>query len=109
MLDEMRGMVTSVLSHLEIRRQDPAESLAPREREQELHEGREDPALAQERESQQPQAAVAQGAAAAPVMSRQAADTLDPERPETWGRVSRNAPCPCGSGSKYKHCHGKVS
>ncbi|WP_455373878.1 preprotein translocase subunit SecA [Limibacillus halophilus] len=109
MLDEMRSMVTSVLSHLEIRRQDPAESLAPREREQEMHEGREDPALAQEPEPQQAAAGMAgAAAAAAPVMSRQAADTLDPERPETWGRVSRNAPCPCGSGSKYKHCHGKL-
>lgn len=25
-----------------------------------------------------------------------------------WGRVSRNAPCPCGSGKKYKYCHGKL-
>lgn len=25
---------------------------------------------------------------------------------ETWGRVARNEPCPCGSGKKYKHCHG---
>ncbi|MEM1409422.1 MAG: preprotein translocase subunit SecA [Pseudomonadota bacterium] len=29
--------------------------------------------------------------------------------PSTWGRVSRNAPCPCGSGKKYKHCHGRPS
>ena len=29
------------------------------------------------------------------------------EDPADWvGQVSRNAPCPCGSGSKYKHCHG---
>ena len=29
--------------------------------------------------------------------------------PATWaGQVSRNAPCPCGSGRKYKHCHGAV-
>jgi len=26
----------------------------------------------------------------------------------TWGNVSRNAPCPCGSGKRYKHCHGKT-
>jgi preprotein translocase subunit SecA len=26
--------------------------------------------------------------------------------PSTWGKVSRNAPCPCGSGKKYKQCHG---
>ena len=31
------------------------------------------------------------------------------EDPADWaGRVSRNEPCPCGSGSKYKHCHGAV-
>ncbi len=28
--------------------------------------------------------------------------------PNTWGRVSRNDPCPCGSGKKYKHCHGRI-
>jgi preprotein translocase subunit SecA len=31
---------------------------------------------------------------------------MDASKPETWGRVSRNAACPCGSGKKYKHCHG---
>ena len=32
------------------------------------------------------------------------------ENPEHWeGRVNRNAPCPCGSGRKYKHCHGAVT
>ncbi len=28
--------------------------------------------------------------------------------PDSWGRVGRNEACPCGSGKKYKHCHGKV-
>jgi preprotein translocase subunit SecA len=32
---------------------------------------------------------------------------IDKSDPATWGKVSRNAPCPCGSGKKYKHCHGK--
>ena len=32
------------------------------------------------------------------------------EDPANWeGRVNRNAPCPCGSGRKYKHCHGAVT
>ena len=35
--------------------------------------------------------------------------TIDPKDPNTWGKVSRNDPCPCGSGLKYKHCHGKVA
>jgi preprotein translocase subunit SecA len=35
------------------------------------------------------------------------AETRDPNDPSTWGRVGRNEPCPCGSGKKYKHCHGR--
>jgi hypothetical protein len=33
---------------------------------------------------------------------------VNPNDPSTWGKVSRNAPCPCGSGKKFKHCHGRV-
>lgn len=33
----------------------------------------------------------------------------DPAAPETWGKVGRNEPCPCGSGKKYKHCHGTLA
>jgi len=45
--------------------------------------------------------------ARAPQQSRKTSSEADPKDPATWGRVSRNAPCPCGSGKKYKHCHGK--
>jgi preprotein translocase subunit SecA len=31
---------------------------------------------------------------------------IDPKDPSSWGQVSRNDACPCGSGKKYKHCHG---
>jgi preprotein translocase subunit SecA len=34
---------------------------------------------------------------------------VDPNDPATWGKISRNALCPCGSGKKFKHCHGDVS
>jgi preprotein translocase subunit SecA len=43
----------------------------------------------------------------APLQTRRAAASLDPKNPSTWGKVARNAPCPCGSGRKYKHCHGR--
>ena len=33
----------------------------------------------------------------------------NPADPSTWGKVQRNALCPCGSGKKYKHCHGAYS
>ncbi|MGN6766372.1 MAG: preprotein translocase subunit SecA [Rhizobiaceae bacterium] len=34
------------------------------------------------------------------------AEKRDPKNPASWGKVGRNEPCPCGSGKKYKHCHG---
>jgi preprotein translocase subunit SecA len=33
----------------------------------------------------------------------------DPNDPLSWGKIGRNEPCPCGSGKKYKHCHGALN
>ncbi len=33
----------------------------------------------------------------------------DPRNPASWGKIGRNEDCPCGSGKKYKHCHGKYA
>jgi preprotein translocase subunit SecA len=35
------------------------------------------------------------------------AEGVDPADTATWARTPRNVPCPCGSGKKFKHCHGK--
>jgi preprotein translocase subunit SecA len=32
----------------------------------------------------------------------------DPNNPATWGKIGRNESCPCGSGKKFKHCHGAL-
>ena len=37
------------------------------------------------------------------------AEAVDPDDPATWRATPRNAPCPCGSGKKYKHCHGRLA
>jgi preprotein translocase subunit SecA len=37
------------------------------------------------------------------------AEQRDPNNPASWGKVGRNEDCPCGSGKKYKHCHGKYA
>jgi preprotein translocase subunit SecA len=37
------------------------------------------------------------------------AEAVDPNDPATWHNAARNGQCPCGSGKKYKHCHGKLS
>ncbi|MEM7776677.1 MAG: preprotein translocase subunit SecA [Pseudomonadota bacterium] len=44
-----------------------------------------------------------------PVRTRVAATSRDPSNPATWGKVARNELCPCGSGKKYKHCHGRLA
>ncbi len=36
------------------------------------------------------------------------AEAIDPADPATWRATPRNATCPCGSGRKYKHCHGRL-
>ena len=47
-------------------------------------------------------------AAAAAQAAQTAAAMINPDDPATWTNVTRNAPCPCGSGKKYKYCHGKA-
>ncbi|MEM8693287.1 MAG: preprotein translocase subunit SecA [Pseudomonadota bacterium] len=34
---------------------------------------------------------------------------FDEADPATWGNPGRNEPCPCGSGKKFKHCHGRFA
>jgi preprotein translocase subunit SecA len=44
----------------------------------------------------------------APMAAAAPAEPRDPLNPATWGKVGRNESCPCGSGKKYKHCHGAL-
>lgn len=97
LLEQLRTSVTEYLAHLQVRAEptpdagggyDPAR----------MTETRTDPALG----GGQP------AGDGAPVHSRSAAQKIDSNNPETWGKVQRNAACPCGTGKKYKHCHGKV-
>jgi preprotein translocase subunit SecA len=37
------------------------------------------------------------------------AASRDPKNPSSWGKIGRNEDCPCGSGKKYKHCHGRYA
>ena len=115
MLEHLRERVTLVLCHIELRVA-PTEEMMFQQPAQKMTETREDPALRlSAREAAVAEAAPAEAPAsgpppalAFPIRWRQAASTVDPDDPATWGRVSRNAPCPCASGKKYKHCHGRV-
>ncbi|MHA1151626.1 MAG: preprotein translocase subunit SecA [Alphaproteobacteria bacterium] len=118
MLSEVRDEVTMLLSRVELHAAEP-EAAVVRRAPQVMHEGRQDLALAETGAgagAEAPAGAMAEagaGRAAAslprPVVSRQAASRVNPNDPSTWGKVPRNAPCPCGTGRKYKHCHGKLN
>jgi len=105
-LDELRFETTRVLHNLRLEPAAPPPELKPAPLpKMEAHHvdastGRDEMADAD---------AQTAGRAAAPVASRASAAQIDPNDPATWGRVSRNAACPCGSGKKYKHCHGAIS
>ena len=63
---------------------------------------------------QQQQTAAAAAAAAAPATASaaptgEAREGFDENDPNTWGNPGRNDPCPCGSGKKFKHCHGRLA
>lgn len=45
---------------------------------------------------------------AAPAPTEDARDGFDETDPSTWGNPGRNTKCPCGSGNKFKHCHGRL-
>ena len=96
LLDELKERVTNVLAHVTVG-EAPAEP----------------PPVQMVESHALPGAATGDVALAEPIVRQEAVqpvrdDLIDPARPETWAATPRNAACPCGSGKKYKYCHGKV-
>ncbi|MHA1189486.1 MAG: preprotein translocase subunit SecA [Alphaproteobacteria bacterium] len=96
MLVSLRQAVTGQLAHVELAPKQPIEPL-----EGGVPEGAQahhiDPLTGED--DMAPAEAFVQNAPAA----------RNPDDPSTWGKVGRNETCPCGSGRKYKHCHGKLA
>ena len=108
LLTGLREQVVTLLATLQIRMEPPPMPEMPAQ----MREVHEDPALAASM-SDDPAYDPADpdgGGVATLHRPRQVARTgpADPNDPSTWGKVSRNAACPCGSGKKFKHCHGRV-
>jgi len=64
--------------------------------------------MALRRQFEAQQAALAVAAAPPPPPEPAANPEFDETNPASWGDPGRNDPCPCGSGKKFKHCHGKI-
>jgi preprotein translocase subunit SecA len=101
MLTRVRETVTGVLCHIEIRVQRP-EEIETRRAPTRIQAVHPEPVAALAVAGSQTPGSPDAGWQEAP---KRAVDRNDPS---TWAGASRNAPCPCGSGRKYKYCHGKI-
>jgi preprotein translocase subunit SecA len=109
MLDELKERVTSMLARVELAPEGPAAPPPPRP--MQMFETHPEPEMAGAGGDGSGMALeMRSGPMPMPVAARTTrADTVDPNDPATWRNASRNGPCPCGSGKKYKHCHGKLT
>jgi preprotein translocase subunit SecA len=93
MLDTLKHDVISVLSKVQVQAQSDVDEIAQRRREEES------------RIQHDYQHAAAQALGEEEQQASEAPKTMIRE----GDKVGRNDPCPCGSGKKYKQCHGKLS
>ncbi len=116
LLSGLREQVVNVLATVQLRMEPPsvgaAAGLPPAPTgpmQGQMREVHEDPALAAVMASDPGfDPADPDGGGVATLSRPRTNPKIDPNDPSTWGKVSRNAPCPCGSGKKFKHCHGRV-
>jgi preprotein translocase subunit SecA len=113
MLDELKERVTTMLARVELAPEQPAPVMQPPPLQVvAIHPepvsalggggpGGREPELALE-------GAGATASAMAVAAQPMRAGLVDPNDPSTWRNAGRNALCPCGSGRKYKHCHGRL-
>ncbi|MBA4289827.1 MAG: preprotein translocase subunit SecA [Pseudomonas sp.] len=97
LLDSIKRDTIRVLSHVQVRREDPVEEEARLRREAQ--------ALAERMQFQHAEAS----ALMAEVADEEGDVAVAAAPVRTEPKIGRNEPCPCGSGKKYKHCHGQVS
>ena len=122
MLSGLREQVTQLLTHVELRLNEEEEQTLLERAPQETHETRQDPAFAGLAPATHKQKGNAAEEFKSPpgMTENQITNSeaqlstvrhaeFDEDDPATWGKVGRNTPCPCGSGKKYKQCHGKLS
>ena len=101
MLDDLKERVTTMLARVEIGQEPPPPVFEPQFGALQYS----DPAG----QAQYAGGDVLEAERPRPALARAPDPVVDPADPSTWRTVSRNAPCPCGSGKKFKHCHGKAA
>ncbi len=102
MLVELKERVTGMLARVELAPERPMDP--PPMMQMVASHAEPDSALSSDVALAEP-AAPSRIVSTAPTRTR----AVDPNDESTWAATPRNAPCPCGSGKKYKHCHGRLA
>ncbi|MFL5254399.1 MAG: preprotein translocase subunit SecA [Rhodopila sp.] len=100
LLSELKERVTTLLARVELA---PDRPIAPEPVRVQMVESHAEPVSALTGEP------VDNGSQGVAVASMVRTPAVDPNDESTWAATPRNAPCPCGSGKKYKHCHGRLA
>lgn len=104
MMNNIKELFIQRLAHIElniIKREDGSFSIdSNMQPSSKTFESRNDPAFNQKNAEQDQKSST--------IRSYVEPSERDANDPSTWGKVGRNEPCPCGSGNKYKQCHGKI-
>jgi len=102
MLSSLRVNLTTYLSNVELQMDAPAEAqVAAARPEQKTKEIHSDPTSGRNEMESATTTTLVRGP--------KAGTARDPDDPTTWGKVGRNESCPCGSGKKFKQCHGRLT
>ena len=102
MLTNLRAGVTAQLMRVQLVQGDPQDTIEePQMPEMTAHHV--DPLTGED------EMADGYGSATASTSKAAAATAGTVDDKKNWGKVGRNETCPCGSGLKYKHCHGKLT
>ena len=109
LLSQLREVVTARMAHLEVRTEEPPPLLTDLKAAQNMQEGRFDPAMGGMYPLAHGGDPAAENQGPLQVRSHVRPQDRDPQDPGSWGKVGRNDDCPCGSGKKFKHCHGQLT
>ena len=96
LLDRIKLDVVSILSKVQVRTESDVDAVDEQRRSKSEMQYRHDEASAMQEQAGEDEPQQAQGETAQPFV-------------RGGRKIGRNEPCPCGSGKKYKQCHGKLS
>jgi preprotein translocase subunit SecA len=100
LLSELKERVTTLLARVELA---PDRAMVPQPTMGQMVESHAEPASALTGEP------LDNGGQGVGIASMVRTPAVDPNDQSTWAATPRNAPCPCGSGKKFKHCHGRLA